>query len=224
MHTNAKPLFGYPGVNKMSILKYSIYVTDQQLVISRNRRLDIFALVGISTAAVLLIGFIFFRIPGHYNAPIDYRLSLVLVLLLCFAFLWRIISVLREPLLTFDRVLGQVFFNDRPVYAMAELQSICLDQSYYNHTASLVLYLCTKSQGKMEITRDGLYGPGEPEMRGMAEAIARFAAINLVTPNGFIPGRQKKARKLYRKALLRRTGIRSQTPNRKPVNDRNTHA
>ena len=110
-------------------------------------------------------------------------------LLSCAAFAWRLGLNLRRWEWVVDRATEQVFLNGHPVEALGELESVCLDRNYYERTETTVLYLRTRSRVLVEIARDGLFGVGVREMWEAADALAGYAGLNLVTRDGFRPGR-----------------------------------
>ncbi len=193
--------------------KFSIHLTERQLTLKRNKTKEIVSCIGVCTATLGLIGFFLFPIPGLYHVPLGERFALLPLLVLCAAVLGRLYFVLQRQELIFDRVLGQIAVNGQPIYPLTELQSICLERSFYNEGRSVKLYLKMKSQVKVEIVSDGMFGVSEQEMRSLAEVLARFADVNLITPDEFIPAssqlrvspeiQKKWGRKGFRKSVSR---------------------
>lgn len=196
--------------------KFSIHLTERQLTLKRDNTKEIWSCIGVSGATAGLISFFLFPLPGHIHVPLGERLALFPALVVCTGFLGRLYFVLRRQELVFDRVLGQVVVNGQPVHPLAELQSVCLERSFYSEGSSVKLYLRMKSRVKMEIVSDGVFGVSEREMRSLAETLAEFAHVNLITPDEFIPATSQRptsptmpkkwGRKGFRKPLSRNAG------------------
>ena len=152
---------------------------------------------GLGLAMAGLLGFCLIPLPNRHMPPIWTRIDLALCLLPVVGVLyWPMTYFFRPCAFVFDRVRGQVFFNGCPILAMAELQSVCLERTGWRDSTATILSLRTKNRGKIEIARDALWEATVPEMRRMAEQIAGFAGINLVTPDGFVPGRRNRGMSL----------------------------
>lgn len=188
-------------------------ITDQRLTLRRDRRKDFLCVFGVFGATFLFALWVLGP-PSRWSVLTGDRLPhLALGLTLCVGYVWRLSRNLRRQDWVLDRTLGQVTLNGRLVEAQGELESVCLDRGYYDHSKSLVLYLRTKSRVLLEIARDGAFGVGEPEMREVADALADYAGLNLVTPGGFRPGHAGRRHRL-RKTLLprKRQARRTQAP------------
>ena len=182
--------------------RLTLQIMDRQLTLRRDRRKDFLCLLGIG-GATLLYALCVLRVPGGGAVSAGSRLPLLAFgLLLCAAFGWRLSLNLRRQEWVVDRASGRVLLNERPVMALGELESVCLDRGRYDSTGVLVLYLRTRGRVQWEIARDDGFGVGTSEMREIADALAAYAGLNLVTPDGFRPGHVGKRRRRLRKTPL----------------------
>ena len=167
--------------------RFLVTEADGVLVVERNRKMDALTFACFALAAALTLGLLW--LPTRHGAPAWLRLDLTACLMPVFTiFGWAMADSCRRRTFVFDRAQGQVSFNGWPVQAMAELQSVYLERVSYRDSQANILFLRTKNRVQIEITREGLPGGTLPEMRRMAERIADYAGVDLVTPDGFMPG------------------------------------
>ena len=184
--------------------RLTLQITDRQLILRRDRRKDFLCVFGVFGATFLFALWVLGP-PSRWSVLTGDRLPrLALGLTLCVGYVWRLSRNLRRQDWVLDRTSGQVTLNGRLVEALREMESVCLDRGYYDHTKSFVLYLRTKSRVLLEIARDGAFGVGTLEMWEVADALAYYAGLNLVTPDGFRPGHVGKRRRRLRKTTLPR--------------------
>lgn len=165
--------------------------------------------IGFSAAVTGLLGLLLGHLLHYYYLSLEGRFILSSLALLFCVFLGRLIFVLGRQVFVFDKALGQVAVNGRPVHPLAELQCVCLERSYYDGTTSRSLSLHLKNKVQMQIMADGLFGTDIAEMQGLAETIAEFAGLDLVTPKGFVPAvADLSAVPSQPKKIWRRKGIR----------------
>ena len=167
--------------------RFLVSESGGKLIVERNRKMDALVSACFALAVALTLGLLW--LPTRHGAPTWLRIDLTACLLpVSAAFGWAIADACRRRTFVFNRAQGQVSFNGWPVQAMAELQSVCLERVSYRDSQANILSLRTKNRVKIEIVREGLPGGTLPEMRRMAERIADYARIDLVTPDGFVSG------------------------------------
>ena len=166
---------------------FSIYLTEQRLSLKRNRSKDMLYSLSLSVGLAGFISVFFGLLPKHLNLPLLDRIAIFPVSAIFLVYLGRSFFILFQQEFVFDRALGQVVVNGHFVHPMAELQSVCLEHLFRNRSNTFRLSLQTKSHVKMEIVSDNSFGASETEMRSLGRTIATYAAIDLITPEEFIP-------------------------------------
>lgn len=175
---------------------FSIDLTEQRLTIKRSRSKNILWCVGISASLIGFVCVFFGFLPKPIKLPVELKFALFPFAAAFLFWLGRSFFFLFRQELIFDRVLGQVIVNRHPVHSMAELQSVCLERSYYREGMNWKLFLKMKSRVKTEIVSDNDFGVSELELRSLGKMIATYAVVDFITPEEFIsaaPGRPTSA-------------------------------
>jgi len=166
--------------------KYLVTQTEEQLIISRNRGIDILSYCANLAVTAVLICFLISGRSGHYNVPLSRSITIfVLVLFDCVTFRALYLALRRREFIL-DRATSRVMVNGFHVYYLEDLQSVCLERSFYRRGNTTYLSLRTKSKVKIDVALSGVYGVSVSEMRSLAETIANFAKIDLIAPDEFI--------------------------------------
>ncbi len=171
---------------------FSIDLTEQRLTIKRSRSKDIVWCVGITASLIGFICVFFGPLPNHFKLPVELKFALFPFAAALLFWLGRSFFFLFRQELIFDRVLGQVIVNRHPVHSMAELQSVCLERSYYREGMNWKLFLKMKSRVKTEIASDNDFGVSERELRSLGGTIATYAVIDFITPEEFISAASRR--------------------------------
>jgi len=171
--------------------KYSVTQTEEQLIISRNRAIDILSFCANFATTLALVCFLFWIHARHHDIPTSMPLTVFSLLIFDFVGVRALYLALRRREFILDRTTSKVMVNGFHVYYLEDLQSVCLERSFYRRGSTTYLSLQTKSKVKIDVALSGVYGVSVSEMRSLAETIANFANIDLIAPDEFISADQE---------------------------------
>ena len=171
--------------------KYSVTQTEDQLIISRNRAIDILSYCANLATTIALVCFLLWVHTSHHDIPTSMPLTAFGLLVFDFVGVRALYLALRRREFILDRSTSKVMVNGFHVYYLEDLQSVCLERSFSTRGDTTYLSLQTKSKVKIDVAMNGVFGVSITEMRSLAETIANFTKIDLIAPDEFISGDQE---------------------------------